>query len=226
MNIKRNSVRCVAALATFSIFTGAFAQVNPPSWWNTNDGFTTSACWDFENPNDPFFDSVGLNPYGQPQWTGSGDNYWNNHDIMIDGTGLDGTPEQSEFGFRIPNRINPDRRKLFWMQFTYRFDGPYYAWMSWNGAQLESWTTVSFEDLNGDGTRWRWTMEGSFKPQPEWEAVGMGAGFTDATGQYNPGVVFLEEMCFGTHCVLVPEPSSVAALAIGGVALLMRRRKS
>ncbi|MBI5706301.1 MAG: PEP-CTERM sorting domain-containing protein [Armatimonadetes bacterium] len=224
MNKQITALRCAAGLLVCGLATGAFAQ-GFPSWWGIDDGSTTSACWDFENPADPYFDSVGLNPYGLPQPTGFGDVFWDGHDIIIDGTGSDGTAEQSEFGFRIANRFDPDRRKLFWMQFTFRYDGNIYAWMSYANTQLEAWGTVAFEDLNGDGTRWRWTMEGSFFPQPEWEAFGMGAGFTDATGQYHPGIIFLEEMCFGTHCVLVPEPSGIAVLALGGMGLALRRRK-
>ncbi|MCB8932804.1 MAG: PEP-CTERM sorting domain-containing protein [Chthonomonadaceae bacterium] len=198
-----------------SFAAAAFSQIAPPSWWNVDDGNTTSHGWTFDDENDPFFDSVGLNPWGDPEPNIVGNvNHDDNTGEMVIGPATSG---ESSFGFTIRNHERQNWVKEFWWQMVVRIEGSsWFTYVSYPiGTNLDYWTTTEFTDL-GNGY-YRYTAVGQFSPQPEWE--GFGLGVDEGTGT----TLTVDSMYFGTHCTPVPEPMTMtlAGLALAGAA---RRR--
>lgn len=209
----RNLLRALAA-GTFAaaLSVAALGQSNPPPWWGVDDGNTTSQCWTFDNPNDPFAPDFVMNPWGSPIVGGSGS-------IQVEGSALDRVGvvvlrSGGQISFDIANDPRPDWIKQCWMQFTWALDGS--ATVNIDGAGSAMENVVQVDDPI-PGTPWTTTtITFDLVPQPPFEIITFTAG--------ENSVFFLDDFYFGTHCV-VPEPATMAALGLGGLALIRRRRK-
>lgn len=190
----------------------ALGQVNPPPWWGANDGNTTSQSWTFDDPSAPFVPDFVVNPFGAPGVGTSG-----NVIYELTALGRNGVMVMRDGGtlfFQIPNERRLDWIKQCWLQFDYAIDGSGFFDITAPGSTLVNWNRV---DEPYPGTPWsRVTVTFDFVPQPDSETLMFTA---------NPNsVLFIDNVHFGTHCV-VPEPATMAALGLGAAALLRRRRK-
>ena len=75
-------------------------------------------------------------------------------------------------------------------------------------------TVTSTSGGNGEGGTWAVFVNGTIDPQPDRE---------DFSFAFD-GPVFIDEIYIGTYCT--PEPATLSLLALGGLAMIRRRRRS
>ena len=196
--------------------TAAWADdYNPPPWYDPTDDSMTFQGWEFgdlNNSNTPLPD-FGNNVYGfQPAIvtpggvTGAGG--WIDH---LDGRygvwGLSGEIEVPIF-----NDPTPRPEKIVWVQITWQEQEP--GGVPWvEGVPIPGSDTtpaVLVDTQPADGNWLYSTYEYRIFPNPDFEIVKIS------------GDIFIDELVIDTWCV--PEPFSMATLALGGIALLRRRK--
>lgn len=191
----------------------------PPPWRGDDPDRMTLQVWTFDDNDDPAAPEQDLNPFGTAsaditvgdfgsgwQWDmvpGEQRGYW---DLGVGGTIV----------LDIPNSEEEGPFKEIWIQITY-IDGPVLVPEVTvpGGTQVGGESGLVIEDYFGPGA-WlldRWTFR--IEPNPTHEQIVITAGSMGAT---------IDQIVVDTWCV--PEPASVVLLALGGLAILVRRFKN
>ena len=205
----------LASMTVAVVFGGLVASVKaddiyPPPWQRGTAG-TTEQGWTFAtsaNPSTP--DEGYFNPYGTPQATITGTgNVWNAfYDNHVGVWTLCGSNSSMDLG--IPNTpYDPTKYKTVWTQITWEptVTGQAAPLVVVNGIQSAPVTTTP----SGNGSWFQSVYDTTLVPNPAFEDVII-------TGSYQLGEVIVDTQC-------VPEPSSLALLAVGAVSLLCASRK-
>ena len=189
--------------------------VNPtdPKWAG---GSTTSQAWEFwgnplgttapahvSNPyGTPVFEPVGASPLFEPNGPFlTGVNTWH---VDVDGGG---------FTLRIPNDPEPRPLKMIHLQYTTdkASSGP----PATNPQGSTQAGGVAGHGPSSGGDAWytyEWTI--TLQPNPPFETI-----FVPFPASTNIGEVDVATICY------TPEPASMSLLALGGLAMLRRRRE-
>lgn len=176
----------------------------------------TYQCWTFTEQTGPFgiVADVDQNPFGTPaalindlSVSGSGV-YWTNN--IGDGAWVG---EEFKIILDIPNQqiANPYKTLTVTMQFQGDLE---FAWVA-DIVSGERFTEVT-DPVIRDGELWRtYTQTFEFRPNPREEIVVIGVkGVTAAAA--------IDQICISTICI--PEPMTLALLAVGGFFALRTKR--
>lgn len=191
----------------------ALADDKQPPPWTRGDDRTTFERWEFSDTNPAPLPDQLLNPYGVPQTTivpKPGASWLPVYDNRIGVWPLSGYMD-----IVIPNvRDHLDWDKHLWVQLTWELEG----------SQLP---IIGVQGPTGELVLGKFIEEDSFDGEPghpwfhtTWEII----------LPFNPpeeilhiaGDIMVDELVVDTICV--PEPITLSLLALGGLALLKRRR--
>jgi hypothetical protein len=211
-------VRALAAVAASVPFALSLAQVDPPSWWGTRDGFTSFFCWQFNDPSFPPRPDLAWDPFGPPVWDLSGATDW--FPQVTDHLGVWGVPPGTtgDLFVTLRNRRREDFIKHVWLQVDFFEDASAGSDVTLL-VNTEQGSTIGniAEKVDPLGSGWyRSTVTFDIRPQPNWESF----NFKFIGGQSG---AFIDNLYIGTHCV--PEPASLLAVGVGLAALAARRRR-
>lgn len=204
----KNSAKFTLGMAAAILLIAASVRADdiyPPPWQRgaTN---TTWQDWTFSTSNNPSTPDQGFfNPNGTPYSTITGTgNVWSafydNHQGVWT---LSGANSSMDLG--IPNTpYDATRIKNIWTQITWEPDADQDTPVVMvNGIAVTAFTTYPV----GNGNWKQSVYETTLVPNPQYEDVAI-------TGSYYLGEVVVDTIC-------VPEPSSLALLAMGSISLLL-----
>lgn len=179
-------------------------DIYPPPWQRgaTN---TTFQDWTFSTSANPSAPDNVYNPNGTPQATISGTgNTWYQFYDNHNGVWVLGGPSSS-MDLGIPNTpFDTNRTKEVWTQITWEPNGTNAAPVVMvNGIASAPFTTYS----EGNGGWFQSVYDTTLASNPQYEDV-------IVTGSYYLGEVVVDTIC-------IPEPSSLALLALGSISLLL-----
>lgn len=181
------------------------------------DPDATYARWEFMTDESPVLADVEITNYGpaiaipEP----GVDQFW-----VLEWGGREGVwPLSGEVVIEIPNRADPYPYKEIWLQLTWAAQGPGVepiVWADAPGVVSEAVVVENFAlELTNEpppaGLTWMHTTYSIIiEPNPPFETISIS------------GAVMIDEIVVETICV--PEPAGMALLAIGGLAVIRRRR--
>jgi hypothetical protein len=169
----------------------------------TQDNWTTTIVTQFD------FDGPGASPFFDSQGTRHGDAIAKGALISTDG---------GQMTKLMGNLDQPDWIKLFHVEIIWwggDSDDDVSIDVQATGIVDITQTTVI---IDGDDPNWHWTsIDGTINPQPEQETFLF--NFAAVTQQ-----IYVDSVYVGTHCV-IPEPAALSLLALGGLAVMRRRRR-
>jgi hypothetical protein len=204
--MKQSFFVCVTAAVVFSCSVASVRadDLYPPPWQRGQPN-TTFQDWTFSSNLNPSPADVALyNPNGTPyaNITGTGntwEQFYDNHNGVWT---LSGANSSMDLG--IPNTpYDPTRTKNLWTQITWEPDADQDTPVVMvNGIPVTAFTTYSV----GNGNWKQSVYQTTLTPNPQYEDVVI-------TGSY-----YLGEVVVDTECI--PEPSSLALLALGALSLL------
>lgn len=206
MKMKTCILGCMTVAVVFgsSVASVKADDLYPPPWTRGGPG-TTYQAWDFATITDPVNADTFYNPYGTPTATingGSWSYFYDNH------IGIWTLGSKDSIDFYIPNTpLNFDTYKEVWTQVTWQPDlGPAPVVTVDYGDEESVVSTLQFTVPAGSGN-WDQSVYLAFLPiNPSSENV-------IVTEVGDVGQVVIDTIC-------VPEPSSLALLALGGISLL------
>jgi len=194
---------------TLVVGTALADDIETPPWLRTSDRATFQR-WEFSDNNPMPFPNEEDNRFGPPQltvWPLVGSAWMGEYDNRYGVWPLSG-----EIEVRIPNaKDHPEWTKRVQIQLTWELEGqilPLVTVDDIDGQEIET-------DVIGGGLPehpWfhtTWLVELPYNPV--WELVSIS------------GDIMVDELVIDTICV--PEPGTMALLAIGGVMALARRRR-
>lgn len=209
--MKRFILVCMTVAVVFgcSVASVRADDIYPPPWQRGQTN-TTFQDWTFtSNLNPSPADVAFYNPNGTAyaNITGTGNSwqqFFDNHNgVWI----LSGTNSSMDLG--IPNTpYDATRVKYLWTQITWEPDADQDTPVVMvNGIPVSAFTTY----LVGNGNWKQSVYQTTLVPNPQYEDVVI-------TGSYYLGEVVVDTIC-------IPEPSSLALLALGAISLLYASRK-
>ena len=207
--MKKYVILCVAAILVSG--ATAFAEdLLPPVWRGL--GGTTLQIWEFNTPDQDLVPpDVDENLYGDPL-------------LQVD-TSLDWIPDDQghigvwplcgELNVYLPNNLVPNDEKLMRIQLTWKpgdnNPSPFVPSMPAIAVVPFSDITMTVVESIPLGNNWEtMVLDVVMRPNPpeEWVTV--------------KGDILVDELVIDTYCV--PEPMTMALLALGGLVLYRRRR--
>ena len=218
----RKNVLTLTILAVAAAAVLANSPIIPTPPWRGLEG-TTFEEWQFGTATNPAAPDVVNNPYGTPSaaiqlgdlakgWVDASQSAFGNRQGFWD-LGSGGT-----ISLTIPNRPVPLEYKEIWVAVTYFADIPRPPVVSVpNGTAyggpiapilLEAMPTGA--EWYAEVTMWR------IYPNPDQETI-----LITADGQFGS---MIDTVTVDTYCV--PEPATLALLALGGLGLIIRRKRS
>lgn len=218
-------------------FSASGDDLDPPPWPRLGAAnYTTSAEWEFFGPTSPPgtpYDADGTevpliigDGFGgfTPQVLPSGDIAW----VPYDGDGgyLGGAlgTGPGALNFRVTNWIDKEPLKIIRMQMTYEPGpvglAPFIEFIIPTDATdpitSVAMTGVTDGPIVGDpGGRWHRLETWEIKPNPDFESIQV----------IVPEGVLIDQVVIDTIST-VPEPGSLALMALGGLAVVATRRRS
>jgi len=199
----------VAVVLGCSVASVRADDIYPP-WWQRGQPNTTLQDWTFSSDANPSAPDVALfNPNGTPHATitGTGNTWYQFYDNHNGVWALGGPSSSMDLG--IPNTPYDDTKtKDVWTQITWEPIGTNAAPVVMvNGIASSSFTNFSL----GNGGWFQSVYQTTLPQNPAFEDVVI-------TGSYALGEVVVDTIC-------IPEPSSLALLAMGALSLLYASRK-
>jgi hypothetical protein len=195
------------------------AQVNPPPWWGSTDGQTTSFCWQFSTPSFPPQPDYAVTPFGPPTWDIQGDVQWSAGDATHFGVYCARPGSVGSITVCIPNRAQIDYVKHVWLQVDFFEDNSVGSDVTLGvdapGSVVGNVNEVD-EDIGGGWTRATVTLDITPQPDQEWFTFYLTGGQIGA---------YIDNLYIGTHCEPVPEPATLATLGAALAALATRGRR-
>ncbi len=206
MKVKRYLLVCMtlAVVLGCSVASVRADDIYPPPWERGHPN-TTLQDWTFSSDANPSAPDVAFyNLYGTPQATitGTGNTWFQFYDNHNGVWALGGPTSSMDLG--IPNTpLDDTKTKDVWTQITWEPNGTNEAPVVMvNGIASESFTNYSI----GDGGWFQSVYQTHLAYNPQYEDVVI-------TGSYDLGEVVVDTQC-------IPEPSSLALLAMGAISLL------
>ena len=217
----------LACLTVAVVFTCSLASVKAddlyqPPWLRGSAG-TTFQAWDFAtsgSPNGRYAtpDAGYYNPYGTPSAAisyGIWSAFYDNH------VGVWTCPYGMGEYFTVPNTTDDNPYKYVWTQITWQSDNggsPDFN-VSAGGSTSETWLESVTPVGNGD---WMQSVYLTLlSPNPSSEVVSIQCSYEPGSS-LAVGQVVIDTLCTST---LIPEPSSLALLAMGAIGLSYASRK-
>ena len=203
----------LAAILVSVGFSGVFADDLYPPLWRGDPG-STFQMWEFLTPDPNAVPDVWDNIYGMPiaeVTPGTGQEWW---DIYGDRQGV--WPLSGTIEVPINNQPLPLPYKDILVQLTWSQQVSTSIPVVWDLVSGVQGTLVNEIDLGptgepyGDGTWYHSTYLIHLEPNPDFEIVKI------------DGTIMVDELVIDTICF--PEPASLGLLALGGLAMLRRRR--
>ena len=195
----------VAVVFGYSVASVKADDLYPPPWGRTGAHNTTYQIWDFGTSANPVNADTAFNPNGTPTATingGTWSAFYDNHvGVWTLGAG-------DSIDFFIPNTpADNTRTKNIWTQVTWQPDNNGSPVIMVDGVA----STLQFSVPVGNGGWLQNVYLTTLQFNPSQEDVVISGSL--------PGTTFdLGQAVIDTECV--PEPSSLALLALGGISLL------
>jgi hypothetical protein len=198
----------MAAIASLVIGNAASGEdLNPPPW--RGEFCTTWQGWEFSDDNPAPPPDMGSYPYGDPYLLVDPMGDW----IPVKGVAQGLWPLSGEIYVELWNHPIPNPYKEIWIQIT------------WSPQHPDECPLVDLLDpyaggpycaeecveLDAATPLYHSTFRLSIEPNPEWESLRI------------YGTIDVDELIIDTRCV--PEPATMAALAVGACLSLLRRRR-
>ncbi|MHC4926297.1 MAG: PEP-CTERM sorting domain-containing protein [Planctomycetota bacterium] len=184
----------------------------------------TDQCWTFTDQpfgnSFAFADAGYLNDFGKPTMTLSDMSSQQDLEWVEDGSyNGDGYMQGTAFKIIIdvPNQPEYNDHKELTLQMIYRGTIDF-LWIV-DAETGQHFTQVSQNTDVGLGDGWfEYEQDFEFSPNPIEEIIVVGF-----SGDTAPAA--LDQVCIVTECVSVPEPASMALLALGSMCVMKRKRK-
>ncbi len=206
MKMKQYILGCMTVAVVFgcSVASVKADDIYPPPWTRGLPN-TTYQSWDFGTAANPVNADTAFNPNGTPTATingGTWSYFYDNHvGVWTLGAG-------DSIDFFIPNTpADPTRTKDIWTQVTWQPDNNGLPVVTVDGVA----STLQFSVPVGNGGWLQNVYETVLQFNPSQEDVVISGTLPGTT--FDVGQVVIDTQC-------IPEPSSLALLAIGAISLL------
>jgi len=214
----KRTIKALAVVAVLSFIAGpALADdfMPPTLWWTRGGPLTVTAEWEFLTasnpitPDGPLTDLSNANGGWSTQATisgGSGENWESG-----DGDGQWNFPGGGTITVDLNNIVDFEPDKLLWIQITYCGTAPTVSNIVAEDNEVSMGVTVT-EIANYDPAAGNHVEFWKIEPNPDWETIYISV----------PECTTVDQIVIDT---ISPEPSVMALLGMGGVAVLIRRRR-
>lgn len=237
----------IASLLVLCFASIAFAVVPPdlvpPEWVLNDTSNPTYTCqtWGFDTEPVNLLNIPADNPAGNPfntaimSITGVGASWQaqGGYPTLRDGV-FQGTTAGDGLSICIPNQLDPTKYKELWLEMTFTTTNTNFATTIISQLTAPGSVVERGYDYGNDLYQFVPQADGWYKlgdnyritPQPCSETYEIRLSDLDIPGVVSPWpagtYLWLDEITIYTHCV--PEPATMSLLALGGIALIRRRK--
>ena len=210
----RKYIYFIAAAILLSSSFSAFADdLTPPDWRGVPG--TTLQIWEFNDDDNPALPEVDLNPYGDPTAFIEGDfpyTRWLAVDQGHEGVWL--TEEFVLLDIQNTEITNPESFKNIWLQMTFYTDQQTVPLIvTTPGANPFTLEPIFVQQVDDYYSYAIWDI--LIEPNPTSELIYIMP--RDCT-------LFVDQIVVDTRCI-IPEPATVLLISLGGLALVVRRKR-